>query len=141
MLTICWDFDMLFVCFLWQNISDVLTEMRDQFYVNRSLTILSTQLRFTSQYVNYSHLQLIEVLFNMANVYQSPPIRVCLKYVCADLIQFDLIAALATLLGFYDFRQHQTVKITRHGIISYVHLTVCVEVQGVCPLVKIHITM
>lgn len=75
----------LFV-FLWQNISDVLTEMRDQFYVNRSLTILSTQLRFTSQYVNYSHLQLIEVLFNMANVYQSPPIRVCLKYVCADLI-------------------------------------------------------
>lgn len=77
------------VCFLWQNISDVLTEMRDQFYVNRSLTILSTQLWFTSQYVNYSHLQLIEskkVLFNMANVYQRPPIRVCLKYLCADLI-------------------------------------------------------
>lgn len=27
-----------------------------------------------------------KVLFSMANVYQRPPIRVCLKYLCADLI-------------------------------------------------------
>lgn len=62
---ICCDFwnlisDSCLFVFSRQNVFRRTTEMRDPFYVRRSLTFLSTHLRFTSQYVSYPCLQLIE---------------------------------------------------------------------------------
>lgn len=55
----------------------------------------------------------------MANIYQRPTIRACLKYLCADLIQF---AALASLLGFPPSHSALDCKnnTTQRNLISHV---------------------
>ncbi len=92
------------VClFLWQNISGVLTEMRDQFCVNRSLTILSTPLRFTSQYVNNSHLKSFSTWLMST---KGLPLEFALNMYVLTSFSLIWLLHLQHCWVFYDFRQH-----------------------------------
>ncbi len=74
-----------------------------KFYVNRSLTILSTQLRFTSQYVNNSHLKSFSTWLMST---KGLPLEFALNMYVLTSFSLIWLLHLQHCWVFYDFRQH-----------------------------------